>query len=101
MNNSNKDSANKDILYGALWCIGGIIGTLAEIGFIFWGAIVFGGIQFLQGLNNSNKQERIKSTIKEEEFLYYCKYCGFERETNFDFCPECKRNNDGILAESN
>lgn len=46
--------AKKDILYGALWCIGGTILTLAHIGFIFWGAIVFGGIQFFRGLINLN-----------------------------------------------
>jgi len=44
--------AKKDILYGALWCIGGTILTLAHIGFIFWGAIIFGGIQFFRGLSN-------------------------------------------------
>jgi len=46
-------AANKDLIYGALWCIGGIVATAAEIGYIFWGAIVFGGIQFLKGLINS------------------------------------------------
>jgi uncharacterized glyoxalase superfamily metalloenzyme YdcJ len=45
-----KDNANKDMLYGALWCIGGIIATAAHIGYIFWGAILFGGIQFFRGL---------------------------------------------------
>jgi hypothetical protein len=46
-------AANKDLIYGALWCIGGIVATAAEIGYIFWGAIVFGGYQFLKGLVNS------------------------------------------------
>lgn len=41
--------ANKDMLYGALWCIGGTVATLADIGFIFWGAILFGAIQFIKG----------------------------------------------------
>tara|TARA_B100000787_G_C16089291_1_gene248153 strand:+ start:180 stop:686 length:507 start_codon:yes stop_codon:yes gene_type:complete len=45
--------ANNDLIYGALWCIGGIVATAAEIGYIFWGAIVFGGYQFLKGLINS------------------------------------------------
>lgn len=44
--------AKKDMLYGALWCIGGTVLTLAHIGFIFWGAIVFGGIQFVKGAIN-------------------------------------------------
>jgi hypothetical protein len=42
------------MLYGALWCIGGIAGTVANIGFIFWGAIIFGAVQFIKGLSNAN-----------------------------------------------
>ncbi len=48
------ESAQKDMLYGALWCIGGIVATVADFGYIFWGAIVFGGIQFFKGLFSSN-----------------------------------------------
>ncbi len=48
------DKAKKDMLYGALWCIGGTVLTLANVGFIFWGAILFGGIQFFRGLINVN-----------------------------------------------
>lgn len=44
--------AKKDMLHGALWCVGGTIGTLSGIGFIFWGAIIFGGLQFFKGLGN-------------------------------------------------
>jgi fructosamine-3-kinase len=47
-----KGKARQDILYGALWCGGGTIATMAHIGFIFWGAILFGGIQFIKGLLN-------------------------------------------------
>jgi len=50
---AKKEQANKDMLYGALWCVGGIVATLADIGFIFWGAILFGGIQFIKGFINS------------------------------------------------
>jgi hypothetical protein len=50
---AKKDRATKDMIYGALWCVGGTIATLANIGFIFWGAILFGGIQFIKGLVNS------------------------------------------------
>ena len=50
---AKKKKANSDMLYGALWCIGGLVATLAHIGFIFWGAIIFGGIQFFRGLSNS------------------------------------------------
>ena len=46
--------AKKDMLYGALWCVAGTILTLSNVGFIFWGAIVFGGIQFFKGFINMN-----------------------------------------------
>lgn len=49
-----KENANRDMLYGGLWCAGGIIGTMANVGYIFWGAIVFGAIQFIKGLSNSD-----------------------------------------------
>lgn len=49
---AKREAANKDMLYGALWCVGGAIATVANIGFIFWGAIIFGGIQFIKGLVN-------------------------------------------------
>ena len=49
---AKKDAATKDIIYGALWCVGGTIATFANIGFIFWGAILFGGIQLIKGAVN-------------------------------------------------
>ncbi len=51
---AKKEAANKDMLYGALWCVGGIIGTISGIGLIFWGAIIFGAIQFGKGVLNSS-----------------------------------------------
>ncbi len=51
-NKIKNEAANKDMLWGAVWCIGGTIGTLANTGFIFWGAIIFGGIQFFKGVSN-------------------------------------------------
>ena len=47
--NAKKESGKKDMIYGALWCIGGTVATIANIGFIFWGAILFGGIQLIKG----------------------------------------------------
>jgi hypothetical protein len=49
---AKRNRANKDMLCGALWCIGGIVATMADLGYIFWGAIVFGGIQFFKGVSN-------------------------------------------------
>lgn len=48
-----KERGNKDMLYGGLWFVGGVVATVAEIGYIFWGAIVFGAIQFIQGYMKS------------------------------------------------
>lgn len=50
---AKKERAKKDMLYGALWCIGGIVATMANIGFIFWGAIIFGAFQFFRGAINA------------------------------------------------
>ncbi|KAF2337923.1 hypothetical protein [Flavobacterium ginsenosidimutans] len=51
---AHNSKARKDMIYGALWFAGGTILTLSNIGFIFWGAILFGGIQFFRGLINLN-----------------------------------------------
>jgi hypothetical protein len=50
---ARKEAANKDMFFGAMWCIGGIIATVADFGYIFWGAIVFGAIQFFKGAMKS------------------------------------------------
>lgn len=47
-----KKKAQRDILFGSLWIAGGIIGTLANIGLIFWGAILFGFMQCSKGIFN-------------------------------------------------
>jgi fructosamine-3-kinase len=49
---TRRKQAKKDMLYGALWCVGGLALTLANVGFIFWGAIIFGGVQFFKGVAN-------------------------------------------------
>ena len=49
---AKRKQAKKDMLYGALWCLGGLALTFAHVGFIFWGAIIFGGIQFFKGASN-------------------------------------------------
>ncbi|RYZ20763.1 MAG: hypothetical protein EOO16_15550 [Chitinophagaceae bacterium] len=51
---AKKSRAQKDMLYGGLWCAGGTIATMASVGYIFWGAIIFGGIQFFRGVANLN-----------------------------------------------
>lgn len=56
-----KKTGQKNMLYGALWCIGGIavtVGTyaMAEGGgtyMVAYGAVIFGAIQFFQGIYQS------------------------------------------------
>jgi len=55
---AKKERASKDMIYGALWCIGGIIVTAATYQaargggtyVVAWGAIIFGAVQFIKGL---------------------------------------------------
>ena len=47
---AQNEEASKNMAWGAIWCIGGIIATVANFGYVFWGAIIFGAIQFIQGL---------------------------------------------------
>jgi hypothetical protein len=54
----DKKQASKDVLYGGLWFAGGLIVTLVSVssgrgGFIAYGAVIFGGIQFFRGLMKS------------------------------------------------
>jgi len=50
--NAKKESGKKDMIYGALWCVGGTVATFANIGYVFWGAILFGGVQLIKGAVN-------------------------------------------------
>jgi hypothetical protein len=61
---ASKRAGEKNMLFGALWCIGGIALTAltfraaANSGggryIVAWGAILFGGIQFIRGLIQSS-----------------------------------------------
>lgn len=58
---AKKEAGGKNMLYGALWCIGGIVVTAVTFSaasgggtyIVAWGAIVFGAIQFFKGLIQS------------------------------------------------
>ena len=53
-----QEAGNKNMLYGALWCIGGLLVTFltycaASSGgtyVVAWGAVIFGAIQFVKGV---------------------------------------------------
>ena len=54
----NKNTGKKNMLYGTLWFVGGLVVTVGTLSaasgggtyIIAWGALLFGGIQFVQGL---------------------------------------------------
>lgn len=51
---------NKDVIIGGLWLLGGSVVTIVTLtngkgGIIAWGAIIFGGFQFIRGLMNANE----------------------------------------------
>lgn len=61
VNDARRSKAKKDIIYGALWCVGGIIITIGTYSaasngggtyVVTWGAILFGGIQLFKGIIN-------------------------------------------------
>jgi len=68
--NQARTVAEKRMLRGALWCIGGILVTgityLAASGpgggtyVVAWGAIVFGAIQFFRGLTGRDERPRVE-----------------------------------------
>ncbi|TNE79101.1 MAG: hypothetical protein EP332_12180 [Bacteroidetes bacterium] len=43
-------TGTKDVIIGGLWFLGGLIFTIADVGYIFYGAIIFGGIQMIGGI---------------------------------------------------
>ena len=54
---ANKGKAKRDVIVGGIFFVLGTVMTFANIGFIFWGAIVFGAVQCIRGiinLSNSN-----------------------------------------------
>ena len=54
LSEEKQKAANKDMMWGAIWCLGGIIATFANLGYVFWGAIAFGGFQFFRGVAANN-----------------------------------------------
>ena len=57
-NKEKKEAGNKNMLYGALWCVGGILVTVLTYSaasnggtyVVAWGAVIFGAIQFFKGV---------------------------------------------------
>jgi len=51
--NAKKARAKNDMLFGAIFLVGGLVATFAGIGYIFYGAIIYGLIRFIKGAANS------------------------------------------------
>ena len=47
---AKRSAAKKDIIWGAIWAVGGLVVTVSGVGLVAWGAILFGGFQFFKGL---------------------------------------------------
>lgn len=53
-----REAGNKNMLYGALWCVGGLLVTILTYSaasdggtyVVAWGAVIFGAIQFFKGV---------------------------------------------------
>jgi hypothetical protein len=45
-----KPAVAKEFLIGALWIVAGLSLTAADLGFVFWGAIVYGGFRIFRGI---------------------------------------------------
>ena len=62
----NKEKGRKNMIYGALWCGGGILVTAITYSsasgggtyIITWGAIIFGAVQFIVGLTQISKSKQ-------------------------------------------
>lgn len=60
---AKRKQANKDMLVGGLWCVGGLVVTIATMAaasgggtyVVAWGAIIFGAIQFIRGAANASR----------------------------------------------
>jgi hypothetical protein len=78
-----RETGQRNMIFGALWCIGGILMTAASYAYalspeggtyyiIFRGAIIFGGFQFLLGLYQFStppniSPDSVRNDIKSEE----------------------------------
>lgn len=65
------EAGQREMAFGAMWFFGGIIASIATIaarvgagGILFYGAVIWGGIQFFRG---ANRHAAAKRMLREEE----------------------------------
>jgi len=108
---ATKKAGEKNMLFGALWCIGGIVVTALTYQaaasspagghyIVTWGAIIFGAIQFFRGLAQTAKYsaDLEGEDLKKDEAIVQCPYCKesveLEENERIDLkftCPLCHR----------
>jgi hypothetical protein len=97
-------AGKKNMLYGALWCIGGILVTAftyqaaasSPTGghyIVAWGAIIFGAIQFFRGLMQSGGGDKPldqqKTPEQQTKDATECVSCHKEIPAGQTRCPVC------------
>lgn len=99
-----------DMLYGGLWCVGGLVATvvsyqMASEGtggtyFVFWGAVIFGGAQFFRGLFALGRSSQVPEQYLEQSQHdpLVCKLCGTTPTEGSRQCPGCGC--EGLLVRS-
>ena len=107
-------AARKNMLFGALWCGGGILVTALTYSaaasgpgdgsyVVAWGAIVFGALQFFRGVAGSattgrrpgpappvQSELRVTTTPPKPQTSWRCSACGQELEPQFTSCWKCR-----------
>ncbi len=53
--NKNDSTTTKDIFIGGAIFVGGVVATVADLGYVFYGAIIFGGFKLVQGLMSADE----------------------------------------------
>lgn len=88
--------AKQAMLYGTLWCVGGIIATAATDGnVLFWGAILIGGIQLISGvfkfLTNGGLSQSNSNSSSNNSYstIHTCHNCHKENEKDAKYCIYC------------
>ena len=50
LRHAEKERARRDVLFGSLWLVGGLIAVAAQVHVVFWGAVAVGVVLFGRGV---------------------------------------------------
>ncbi len=92
----------KNVLWGAIWCIGGTIVTVVTYSIasgggtyiVAWGAIIFGAIQLIMGLLQLQDAKLPLTPSKgnkmdEGDSVNCCTQCNERLSQGMVYCPQC------------